>query len=192
MPPREILNRETVIVAARRMIVEDGLEAVSLRRLAGVLGVTAPALYAYVSDKGDLLQAVANAELARLMDRFSLIEDGSSLERLRQLLHTYLDFTREQPELFRTMFNYPPHVPAYTTPETVKQTYGIKTPLDIIEEAIEDGHIREIDPAMVALILWVAAHGLAHAQLIGVPFDSDFGDVLTEQVIDTMLRGLRP
>ena len=44
-----------------------GLEAVSLRRVGANLGVTAPALYAYVTDKSDLLRSVAEVEFDHLM-----------------------------------------------------------------------------------------------------------------------------
>ena len=58
---RPLLHREAIVAAARELIVADGLEALSLRRLAARLGVTAPALYAHVRDKQDLLRAVAES-----------------------------------------------------------------------------------------------------------------------------------
>ncbi|MGZ4759044.1 MAG: TetR/AcrR family transcriptional regulator, partial [Acidimicrobiales bacterium] len=75
------LNRQTVIDAARSCIVADGLEAVSLRKLAATLGVTAPALYAYVDDKRDLLRGVAELEFRRLSTRFEQIDDPDPVER---------------------------------------------------------------------------------------------------------------
>ena len=63
---RPALTRAAIVEEARRSIIADGLEALSLRRIASALDVTAPALYAYVTDKGDLLRAVAEGELADL------------------------------------------------------------------------------------------------------------------------------
>ncbi len=57
------------------MIRTSGLEAVSLRRVAAMLGVTAPALYAYVTDKNDLLRSVAEVEFDQLMQRFEAIDE---------------------------------------------------------------------------------------------------------------------
>ncbi len=56
---RETLTGEAVVAAARDQIRTKGLDAVSLRQVGAALGVTAPALYAYVTDKRDLLRAVA-------------------------------------------------------------------------------------------------------------------------------------
>src|SRR5215831_5461101 len=64
---RPPLTRETVVAATRELIEDEGLEAVSFRRLAQRLGVTAPALYAYVSDKDDLLRSVTIGELMAIV-----------------------------------------------------------------------------------------------------------------------------
>ena len=70
MAEREPLQREAIIEAGRQLVVTGGLEALSLRRLASQLGVTAPALYAHVRDKQDLLRAIAEIEFDRLVARF--------------------------------------------------------------------------------------------------------------------------
>jgi TetR/AcrR family tetracycline transcriptional repressor len=66
------LDRALVVRQAMLLLDEVGLDALSLRRLAGALGVQAPALYRHFADKGDLLRAMADsmfdAELA-VLDR---------------------------------------------------------------------------------------------------------------------------
>jgi len=53
------LDREQLIAAAFGQLEEEGLEGLSMRRLAGRLGVQAPALYWYVADKAELLGLMA-------------------------------------------------------------------------------------------------------------------------------------
>ncbi|HET9310085.1 MAG TPA: TetR/AcrR family transcriptional regulator C-terminal domain-containing protein [Actinomycetota bacterium] len=57
-PPRERLTRERIIEAAMHIMDEEGLEAVSMRRVARDVGVEAMSLYHYVRDKDDLLDGV--------------------------------------------------------------------------------------------------------------------------------------
>ncbi|MEP6623083.1 MAG: TetR family transcriptional regulator [Acidimicrobiia bacterium] len=45
------LNRTAIVTVARQIVAADGLDGLSLRRVGAQLGVTAPALYAYVDDK---------------------------------------------------------------------------------------------------------------------------------------------
>jgi len=57
------LTRELVIATARRHLEADGLGRFSLRAVARDLEVTAPALYAYVSSKEELVALVAAARV---------------------------------------------------------------------------------------------------------------------------------
>ena len=92
------------------MIQKDGLDQVSLRNLAKALGVTAPALYAYVEGKGDLLQAVAEGEFESLIALFEADQAATddTVERIRRASHTYVSYARDNPELFKVMFLFPP------------------------------------------------------------------------------------
>ncbi|MQA84443.1 MAG: TetR family transcriptional regulator [Streptosporangiales bacterium] len=64
--PRRRLTRALVLETALAEIDEGGLEAGSMRALAGRLGVTPRALYRHVSDKDDLLRGVADLILMQM------------------------------------------------------------------------------------------------------------------------------
>lgn len=57
-PARPPLSRERILEAALRLADEEGIEALSMRRLAQGLGVQAMSLYNHVSDKDDILDAL--------------------------------------------------------------------------------------------------------------------------------------
>jgi AcrR family transcriptional regulator len=61
---REPLTRERVIEAALQLMDEEGLEAVSMRRVAREVGVEAMSLYHHVDDKEDLLDGVCERVMA--------------------------------------------------------------------------------------------------------------------------------
>jgi AcrR family transcriptional regulator len=56
--PRPALNRERVLRAAVDLADERGLDALSMRKLAGELGVEAMSLYNHVANKDDLLDGM--------------------------------------------------------------------------------------------------------------------------------------
>jgi TetR/AcrR family transcriptional regulator, tetracycline repressor protein len=60
------LSREKVLVAALAITDAEGLDALSFRRLASDLGVTPMALYRYVENKDELLDALADLVLSEL------------------------------------------------------------------------------------------------------------------------------
>src|SRR5437867_10194051 len=63
-PRREALTRERIIRAALRIMDEEGLEAVSMRRIGRELGVEAMSLYNHVRDKEDILDSICELVLS--------------------------------------------------------------------------------------------------------------------------------
>jgi AcrR family transcriptional regulator len=57
-PAREPLTRDRVVAAALRIMDDEGLEAVTMRRIAREVGVEAMSLYHHVRDKEDLLDGI--------------------------------------------------------------------------------------------------------------------------------------
>lgn len=189
----EPLTRERIVEATRTMIESSGLEAVSLRRVAHVLGVTAPALYAYVADKHDLLRSVAEVEFDELMQRFLAIDEHDPIERIRRLSRAYVEHALTSPELFRTMFLFPPELANSTATglELPAATKAFETALAATTEAVDQGLFSHIDPLTAALTTWTAMHGLADILLLGFAFDEATTDRLIDTVIDTTIAGLR-
>ena len=58
-PTKPLISRDLCAQAALRIIDEDGLDALSLEKLARELGVKAPSLYHHFSDKAEILASVA-------------------------------------------------------------------------------------------------------------------------------------
>ena len=56
---REALTPEGIVAEAVSLIRERGLDGLSMRTLAGRMGVTAPALYTHLSNRGELMSACA-------------------------------------------------------------------------------------------------------------------------------------
>jgi AcrR family transcriptional regulator len=190
---REPLSRVAVVSAARELIEDEGLEAVSFRRLAQRLGVTAPALYAYVSDKDDLLRSVTANEVKELIGRLKRPEGEEPIDSLRRFCHVYIDYAVSHPELYKTMFQFPPwdadaQRTSFGVPVTLAQmavAYGA------VVEALDRGLLRPEHPLLVALTMWTALHGLAEVLRLGAP-TGELRERFAELVIDSVIDGLRP
>ena len=192
------LRREEIIDAARAMLADTDLESLSLRRLATSLGVTAPALYAHVEHKGDLLTAVAEQGFTELVEAFDSVDAKDPLDRLRSYGHAYVEQAIADPGLFRVMFVFRPDpipVPGADN-ELPEATTAFAKPAVAIEEAMARGDIHpDRDPLLTAMTLWTTTHGLATVLLLG----SSGGEVilldnyreLVDDVINVTLDGLR-
>jgi len=65
-PTRAPLNRERVLRAAIAVADEGGLDALSMRRIAQLLGVVPMALYKHVANKEELLDGMVDAAVAEI------------------------------------------------------------------------------------------------------------------------------
>ncbi|MEU6508790.1 MULTISPECIES: TetR/AcrR family transcriptional regulator [unclassified Streptomyces] len=65
--PRPVLTHARIVVAALRIADADGLDAVSMRRLATELGVSAMTCYRYVSGKDDIIELMLDRVRAEML-----------------------------------------------------------------------------------------------------------------------------
>src|SRR5262249_21274030 len=162
------------------------------RQVGASLGVTAPALYAYVKDKRDLLRGVAEHEFAVLLDRFEAIDESDPIASMRKFSRVYIEYALENPELFKTMFLFPPELDLteVTGAELPLATKAFNYASGAITEAVQRGELRnDIDPLIVTFTMWTATHGLANVLLLGFAFDDGTKDMLIDTVLDTVIAG---
>ena len=98
--PRERLTRERVIDAALRVMDSEGLDAVSMRRVAREVGVEAMSLYNHVRDKEDLLAGIQQ----RVFSEFAFHADpGDPYGNGVRVAHAWRDLMRTHPALIEIM-----------------------------------------------------------------------------------------
>ena len=189
---RPPLSRDVIVAEARSIIVEEGLDAVSVRHLAQRLGVTASALYVHVADKDDLLRAVTAGEIDALLARFTP-RDEDPVATLRHFCETYVDWATANAALYRTMFLYPPRGRSADAgePGLPLSGPGFAVPYAAVAEAVDTGRFRPQRPLVALLTLWTAVHGLAEVLLLGLPTDEAERAAFTAHVIDTVIAGLQ-
>src|SRR5579872_532550 len=103
MPPEPTITR--IATAARKLLDAEGVDAVTMRRVASAVGITAMAVYRHYPDRDGLLNALAHDGFAELSARLTTARlKGDLTTRLRKVLDVNLDFALEYPRLFELMF----------------------------------------------------------------------------------------
>jgi AcrR family transcriptional regulator len=99
---------ERIALAARRLLDKEGVEAVTMRRVAAAVGITAMAVYRHYPDRKGLLNVLADEGFEDLARRLAEVrQTGSVEERMTRLLDVNLTFGLENPRLFELMFLSP-------------------------------------------------------------------------------------
>jgi AcrR family transcriptional regulator len=155
-------TKASILVAARELFLTEGVEAVSMRRIAQKVGVTATAIYRHFENKAALLDAVADRGFDALIQYFATVpEDPETVAYLRGLAQVYFRFAIDHPEDYRFIFVIQ-RSNARRFPEDFRARRSASFDLAVaaIEEGIQRGEIRAEDPVELALSVWAHVHGM--------------------------------
>ena len=97
---------QEIVAAARGLVEEEGLGALSMRRLAERLGIRAPSIYKHLPDKQALENALISATFEEQAARFEAAVAGAG-DPIAALANAYRDFARRHPHLYRLMTERP-------------------------------------------------------------------------------------
>jgi AcrR family transcriptional regulator len=153
-PPVRSPRQAQLVAAATRVLDAEGLDAVTMRRLAEELGLQAPSLYKHVRDKAEVEAAIVEDALFRVGDAMhaALARPGRR-GTLRAVLEAYRTTAREHPNRYRL-----------ATTGTLRR--------DLLTPGVEEWagqpffFAAEEDPQR-AQALWSCAHGMAILEIDG-------------------------
>ena len=104
------MDRIDILTRACELYLEGGAEAVSMRRLARDLGVTAPALYRHYDSREEMLLDVVAEAYRRLSERlYGALSGRTPAERLYLAGQAYLDFALDQPKYYEMLYTPATH-----------------------------------------------------------------------------------
>lgn len=110
-PAKPALTRQGIIDVALTILRDEGLNKVTMRRIAEALDTGPASLYVYVRNTADLHAQILDALLAAVVA--SLTVEGLWHDRLKQLLMRYTLVLYEYPEIARMTLTTHPSGPNY-------------------------------------------------------------------------------
>ena len=116
------LTRERILSTALSMVDEEGIEALSMRRLAKELGVDPMAIYHHLPNKRALLSALIEGVFSE-MRMPKPEENGDWRERVRAWARAFRDVARAHPKLVPYLASYP-EAAAEATLESTEELYA--------------------------------------------------------------------
>ena len=96
--------RRGILDAAEELLVEGGLDAFSMRRLAERCGYTAPTLYHYFRDKTSLIDVLLEERLQRLLVELREVElSGDAVSDVRVMCSAFARFGVRNPSHYQLL-----------------------------------------------------------------------------------------
>jgi AcrR family transcriptional regulator len=102
-PPRTSLDH--IVRAGRTILDEEGLDSLTMQRVAVVVGVRAPSLYKRVRDRAELVRLIAGdieLELGAMLD--AAAATGDPRGNLRAIAHAFRTYALAHPGAYALLF----------------------------------------------------------------------------------------
>ncbi len=154
--------REACVQAARDVIAEVGVEALSLRDVARRLGVSHQAPYRHYPSREHLLAEV----MRRCFEQFAAHLDTrdqpeAPMDELRSLGERYLTYAQAHPLEYRLMFGTPWPGPAEHPHLIRAATHAFDALRGVLKRVHGAGAAQRLAVEADAMFIWSTMHGLA-------------------------------
>lgn len=154
--------KNALIQAGTEILSNEGVGALSLRKVASRAGVSHSAPYAHFSDKQALIAAISTEGFRLLYDRLLAAVEANRqppAQMLVEVAHAYLMFALESPASFKVMFSgilekekeYPDFV------EMSKKNFQLL--VDLVQQCQAAGLLQSGAPEVLAVCVWSLVHG---------------------------------
>jgi AcrR family transcriptional regulator len=178
--------RRAILDAASRLLVAEGLDGLTLRRIAREVGCSTTVLYTQFGGKHGLLDALLLEGFDRLWQaEAATLAEPDPLARLAALGRAYRQNALRHPDYYRVMFGgaLPGLRPSERVERRRRPTFRVL--VDAVRACVEAGVLRPDDPERIALILWATVHGVVSLEISG-----EIGEAEGDDVFRAALRAI--
>jgi len=165
-------TKQRILRAACAVLEREGIEAVSIRKIARMVEITPMGIYNHFPNLEALMVAVYEqgvAKLARLVWK-GIARAKTPAEKLRSLTGSYIAFGMKHPRYYSLLFGSE-FIQKYSweNPPRSLVMENFWVPLTEVIEACQQAGVIQPDcnPQEVATHLWAAMHGYVSFLLIG-------------------------
>ena len=190
VPARSPLSKTAreILDATQELLLAEGVEGVSIRKLSERCGYTAPTIYHHFGDKRGLLDALLEERFRLVLDAMTAIpSSGDPVRHLRRMAEAFVAFALANPSHYQLLME-----PNLGSPESVPSAAAARALVrgDLAELA-RSGSLATGDLDAAFQVLWAVLHGLISLRLgvSGEPINAQ-AELLAFDVVEAgLLRG---
>ena len=185
-------KRQVIQQAVIRLMCQEGIENVTMDRVAAAAGIAKGTLYLHYKDKQELLESVKESTLAPMVDRMDEVLRGTATPDRRIQLYAlnYLGWFDERRDLFRILIyereSVRVHGARYMSD---RYRHLVQEVAKVIREGIRKGLFRDVDAHNVATMFVESNFAIVNQRLLSAkpaPVEDD-----AELISGVFLRGIK-
>jgi AcrR family transcriptional regulator len=193
------LLRQQILDAARELLVHEGYDQLSMRKVAERIDYSPTAIYLHFKDKQELVFSLCEESFAKLVRELETLPDEfpDPLVRLRKGMERYIMFGLKNPNHYLPAFVLPP--PADLDPKRRQAMVSTESNSmrafacmhDTIAEGVKAKKLKKVDPDVAARSTWAAIHGITSLLIVHQRFPWGDKQRVIESLIDSVVDGLK-
>ncbi len=188
--------QSSLLETATAMITEQGIEGLSLRKLAERIGVSRTAAYHHFKDKNDLLSAIAAQGFTSWQTQTQQIFDNNKLsdkEKYHAFVHFYVRFATQNAAIYKLMFGSTLWKKEGTKPNSSQTLIDVAYPsfqyqVEMTEAWQQKGILPKSQNSLrLAQVTWATLHGIAQLVIDGIYADASQIDEMCQCAVDLFI-----
>ena len=193
---RETLKNK-IIDAASNIIISEGFEKLSIRKIADVIEYSPAVIYNYFKDKAEIVSYIISDNSSKIINILKKIQfdEQNPDNTLREGLSEYIKFVLKNPEHYRAFIMNDTVIKNEKTGMMHKGVSEEKQTMNYIKKIIALGVEKEIfeqgDGELLAQIIWASTYGLLSRLIVEKQLSEEQKDRLVQAHIDFMIMGLK-
>ena len=182
-----------LLTAAQRLLEAGGVDAMSFRAIASLVGCSHSKLYSYFDSKADLIDALRVRSYEVLFDSLSAAaaRHDDPIDSLRAIADAYVRLGLERPQLYGMLYSNEGRMSETAPPLLDAKVRAIGICRDLIASAADAGALDLVgDPLTAAHLFWAGAHGIVQLELGGFLVVGCTLEDLLPNLISVLVDGL--
>jgi len=184
--------REEILDAARTIVLRDGFDGLTMRKIAEAVEYSPGAIYLYFPSRDAIAHELCHQGFAALLEALTPAAGAvDPRERLADLGRAYVRFALERPETYRLIFMEDAKFTDAGFADEPGEPGPGECALGLLVRAFAE--LKEqrrlpatADPHALAEVFWTATHGIVSLKLIC----RDYPVTPTDELLETMSRAL--
>lgn len=189
--------RSTLLAVATTRINQQGIDSLSLRRLAEDAGVSRTAPYHHFKDKNALLSAIAAQGFEQWHGTAKRIFEDETLaprERFRCFIHEYIGYAAAHPQMYELMFGRTLWQPQRASADLKAVAYPcFQFQVSMTRYWQQQGLLPDSSDALrLAQVTWGTLHGIARLLIDGIYADKSHISQMCDTAADLFMQAAHP
>ncbi|MFD2247575.1 TetR/AcrR family transcriptional regulator [Pontibacter ruber] len=184
--------RASILEAAWQLVVQEGWQALSIRKIAEAIEYSVPVIYDHFANKEAILLELTKQGFRKLNDGLIKAKEGagSPEQQIEAMAYAYWKFAFENKAYYQVMYGL--GIPSC---ETVNQISELSTFSELILEPIKEliaaGKSPKTDPFLKLHTFWSMLHGLISINMMGNEDKEELNQLVLQDFIKSFVSGMK-